>query len=824
MFFHELELHRCKRFPLMNGETLRISPSLKTQMVLGTNGAGKSSLLRIGFTVMPPDAKDFKKGGFKSIRLSHNGRMYTLKTIFEKASPEHVFIVDDEDLNKGGTGAVQRELIREHFGMTQEIDDVLTGATRFTSMSPVQRREWITRLSDTDFGYVLDLYARIKKGARDAAAVVKHNTNRLAVESAKLMDETEVLTLVNRSSTLRQELEVLLQECGTHNESPDFIGSKLGELYVDLDRQIKQTLKSSRFWCPDGYSFRNMESLLSEIQMIKNKVIADESVLNELYNVFHEIEHSMQSLKTIEGMDEDYIRTQIRDCVQQMEALTNKIQTDEPVDSLYQENYGQALMHVEEFKSLIYSISTELVDTYPEDLVNQRRARMDHLHESRRILTSKVSNIEGRLTHIDSCSETTCPKCSHSFKAGVGENERETLKATLATAASKEQLIETEMQEIREYVQEATKFHRQIQEIHQLRQRTPYLANFWGYVDRLGGIMKGRELVPFVGRYINDLVTANDIHAIKAKYNILSESISTIEALAGESKGIRERYHDYKARITDVTVRIDEEKTKLRLLDEYLQQQMRLDAQCTRIEQSIDEIAKYQESLIEAIRQNEIRGLVKEQQISLAMIESTLTEVDVQEGIVKDIRNEIATVSLEEKAYKLLTDLLSPNDGLIAEQIGLFINVIIDRINSVIAKIWGYNLALKPCDMSEGNLDYKFPLYSVAEDNTAPDISFGSDSQVDIVNQAFRLVVYRFLGLNGYPLYLDELGRSFDPVHRHNLIPTIKDLMDDVTYGQIFMISHYMDGQNSYPNTEIIVLDAAHVDIKRSYNEHVTIS
>jgi ABC-type molybdenum transport system ATPase subunit/photorepair protein PhrA len=85
------------------------------------------------------------------------------------------------------------------------------------------------------------------------------------------------------------------------------------------------------------------------------------------------------------------------------------------------------------------------------------------------------------------------------------------------------------------------------------------------------------------------------------------------------------------------------------------------------------------------------------------------------------------------------------------------------------------------------------------------------------------LVVYKFLGLEGYPLYLDELGRTFDEVHRLNLTLALKDLMDDETYSQVFFISHSFESQNSYPNSQIAVIDDSHVSLKRAYNEHVII-
>src|SRR5690606_19588412 len=149
---------------------------------------------------------------------------------------------------------------------------------------------------------------------------------------------------------------------------------------------------------------------------------------------------------------------------------------------------------------------------------------------------------------------------------------------------------------------------------------------------------------------------------------------------------------------------------------------------------------------------------------------------------------------------------------------------IVDRMNRNINRIWGYNLTVMGCDAGNGDLDYRFPMYAVAKENMINDVSEGSESQVDIVNQAFRLVVYKFFRLHGYPLYIDELGSSFDEVHRHNLVPAIKELIEDDLFSQVLIISHYTDGQGSYPNAQQIVLDPSHLSIKVDRNDHVTIS
>lgn len=822
MFFHEVILHKCTRFSLRGIETLTIKPGLKTQMVLGSNGAGKSSLLKVGFTVLPAQQSDFEKGvgAFKSIRLSHNGRLYEIKTVFEKSSPEHVFICDGEDLNVGRTGAVQKELVREHFSMTQEIHDVLTGEERFTDMSPMRRREWITKLSDTDFSYVLGLHARIKKGRNEASAVVKRNNNRLVTESTKLMDENDLIALNNRSRELRADLDILLQECSGNTRDEQAVKETLFLQYRNLEQQIKNVLKKIDLTPPDWCWIESMGHLESMIDHRRGEINGMERMLTELSGVAQGLESQMQTLKKIEGMDEAYIRKEISNLEAEVEEHLRHMHTGRSPEQMT--SHPSALDSINQFRRMVYDLSSDLVDKYPDHLVNEKRQYWDRLCSTVNALNSQMSNVQGRLQHIETCDASGCPKCGHVFKQGIEEGEYNRLKALAQQNAAKMLEVDALISETREFLDGANHYQQTINGIQRFRQQHPELSDFWGYIDQSGGIQVGRELIPAITMYTNDAIHAHAIRGLTETLAPLKESINTIEKLSGEGTTIREQYYRYAARIQEVTDQIHRLHQEVNELTVYQERQERLDREVSGIRMQLETIAQCQEQIIETLRQNDLRDLVRGNQVSLAMVETTLTESEVQQGIVRDIRREIETMTLEEKAFKILEEALSPVDGLIAEQIGIYLNSIIDGMNAVIARIWGYNMAIKPCDISEGDLDYRFPLYTVSSTNVIPDVSKGSTSQVDIVNQAFRLIVYKFLGLHGYPLYLDELGSSFDEVHRHNLVPAIKDLIDDTTYSQIFMISHYVDGQNSFPNSEIIVLDDSHISLTRTYNEHVS--
>jgi ABC-type hemin transport system ATPase subunit len=75
--------------------------------------------------------------------------------------------------------------------------------------------------------------------------------------------------------------------------------------------------------------------------------------------------------------------------------------------------------------------------------------------------------------------------------------------------------------------------------------------------------------------------------------------------------------------------------------------------------------------------------------------------------------------------------------------------------------------------------------------------------------------------LTDYPLYLDELGSSFDETHQYKLVPLIKELADDPRFSQVLIISHALVNQTAFPSSQTIILDNRNLEYNHPYNEHV---
>lgn len=821
MFITEMVLHKCRRFYLKGIETLRINPTLKTQIVLGTNGSGKSSLLKVGFSVLPADKDDFEKGGYKYVKVMSNGRTYELRSDINRKVTIHSFIMEGEELNEGKTGAVQRELVREHFGMTNELHQVLTGQVKFTSMSALQRREWITLLSSADFEYVIKLHGRIKRAARDTGAVIKHLSGRLVQESSKKIDDDSFTALRRQSQEVYDKLMKLHQHSKRDGLAPSF--SHYERMYNDLHSEMDTLIQRTKYLkgvVPAAVKDTDNDAVIALKDNLRTRVQMLEAALQEVSERHHEIDKQIHDMTELEDIDPIELDAQINELKSRISELSSKFKDTADIAKLPTHEYCFAA--IQDLMTTLHGINDSEVE-YLDRTVHQTKLR--DLSELQGTLVrgqGRIGELEYRLEHIRNCKSVVCPKCTHEFKEGVSGDEETEIKKLLEKGYAFRKDIETRMDSLKEWIAVANAIGETMYSLQGIREQNPDLSVLWDRIHRQGGFQKGRALIStcteFIGDIKNNIVISelNQALAPLLERQTALQKLDKSSQLRGVANSLGDRVLDLKSHLLDA-------KQTLKEVDTFHARMVEANEISLTVEMGMERLNVLMDNMTRYVAVEEVEAQVKRHQVQLGMLEQSLAEAEIQIGIVKDLNRSLEEARSEEDALIQLEKLLSPKDGIIAEQIMVFINTFIGAINDVIAKVWGYNLALDKCNLAEGELDYKFPMYIHSTDNPIEDVKFGSDSQVDIVNQAFVLVVYKFLELQHFPLYLDELGRTFDEVHRLNLTLAVKELMDDDTYSQVFFISHSFESQNSYPNSQLVVLDDSHVSLNRISNEHVEI-
>jgi hypothetical protein len=231
---------------------------------------------------------------------------------------------------------------------------------------------------------------------------------------------------------------------------------------------------------------------------------------------------------------------------------------------------------------------------------------------------------------------------------------------------------------------------------------------------------------------------------------------------------------------------------------------------------------------VRAIRNELITACLRQHQISLAQKQHALNDITTQAGIIESVKASIVRLEQEEQVLKLLMQSLSPTEGLIAEGLLGFIRSLVRKMNIVIRRIWSYKMEVQDCSVdsdTNAELDYRFPLIiNDNKDDPVPDVSKGSAGQREVVDLAFKIVAMGYLNMTDYPLQLDEFGNSFDQAHRVNASSTIKAILEQMNFTQLWMVSHYADNYGVFTNAEVCVISDTNIAVPDKYNEHVVIT
>jgi hypothetical protein len=201
-----------------------------------------------------------------------------------------------------------------------------------------------------------------------------------------------------------------------------------------------------------------------------------------------------------------------------------------------------------------------------------------------------------------------------------------------------------------------------------------------------------------------------------------------------------------------------------------------------------------------------------------------VSTIRVQRAIVEDLRVTAEQAKFEQDMYKFFSDELSPTDGLIADVLRRFIKSFTENQTNIISSIWSYPLIVLPCISSKDGLDYKFPIRVFGSSLPIPDVSEGSDAQVDVIDFSFVVMVMSLLDLHDFPLFLDEPISRMDELHRIEMIRIIQSMVESNQCSQMFFISHFAAQHGSFPEAETMVMDSANiVNLPTIYNKHCVI-
>ena len=289
--------------------------------------------------------------------------------------------------------------------------------------------------------------------------------------------------------------------------------------------------------------------------------------------------------------------------------------------------------------------------------------------------------------------------------------------------------------------------------------------------------------------------------SLKIKIDRLQEQVNELEKQLNSISSVDEKYYN------ETKEHLSKLETLSNTLHEEIQENLIVYKDILRAIEDITQFQKYQETLSNQLESYNALELELAEYLLYKSANSVITtyredvyrlskkqsEIESKRQTIQLLEKQVDTLSNELKVWDAVLDALNPTDGLIAEGLLGYIKIFLARMNGLIASIWTYPLIIHPSKMSEESeteLSYRFPMTVGISDKPKNDVNQGSDGICEVIDLAFRMVAMKALGLKGYPLYLDEFGRTFDNKHRENALRLVERLSEEFIEDQIFMVSH----------------------------------
>jgi DNA repair exonuclease SbcCD ATPase subunit len=822
MKYTRIVLTGYKRMKLNGIDYFEMKMDSVLQLILGTNGSGKSSLLW-ELSPLPGNPSDFMPGGSKTIELEHKGHHYVLKSTFG-AKQEHSFVCDSEELNQGHTVTVQKDLVKEHFGITIDVQELICGQESFVAMSTARRKDWFLRLCDVNYDYALSVYGHLKNAHRDRAGAIRLERRALVVESEKLLSDQEIVKIGEETKWLHECLSQLLE----HRKPVESDSTTLDLQGHQLDKQLL-----------------NMVNNFGEIhQRINDREHSD----SELLEFIEESNAQIVEAQTKIGMlAEQHEQVNQKISVLQkagentIASLESQILLDEEQERQLAQTtlIGKTLENAEiaftAFGALKASL-VEIFNTIPNNA--DKKYSQQALVEAREYLSQQnkllgntkeqIAEKRAQLSHMRDHMgkpDVTCPKCNHAFSLVYSE---ERMLALTAFVQEKEDYLATDVVpgivEMETYIEECQRYATLFRQFHQLTTNSAALKFYWDWLlERKVLSDTPQEGPTTLERIESDLLRQVSLSQVREK---IKQARLNLEMLKSVGDADLSELQKTSAALEE---QLSEQTNRLQIAqaqNAHCKNQFSLRAQALSVRRSIRKAIKAHGTLmkekVEHHRRTILNQLIRDLQSALATREHALFAAKRQKETVDAMTKKIELFAKEEQALAILLKELSPTEGLIAEGMLGFIKNFCDQINQLIAQVWTYPLEVKSCEIVEGeqiDLDYRFPI--LVDGEKVSDVSKGSEGMCEIFNLAFRMVAAHYLGLQDYPLYLDEIGRTFDKEHRTAAANMVRSLIEQSTFPQVFMISHYQAVYGALANPQVCVLNADNILVPKEFNQHV---
>lgn len=813
--FQGMWLNKIQRFTL--------SDIKRYQLILGRNGCGKSRLIRV-LSLMAPVKTDFDITGYRTLVVIKDNVNYKLHCVRTKASFKCTIEEDGVVIHDSVNTQVYNSVIKELFNYDKDIHDLITGKVLFTKMRTPERKKWFSILSESDLTFALDYYQKARTHLRDFSGAIKTIKHNIGILQPKVIDNREELALTKaRIENMQAEITGLDIKIGTIKADPSITLDTLVNVEKRLSTLTTELLSTDVTVNRVYHTYTEEDVLVKLAELDATHRIR----MSELSDLVKRIEHCGK----IKNIDLDKVRSLITELQQQIvDNQTNIAFT--PLLSLSETDLTSAASLLQHLHPIMTKAMFSLSDvSQPEHLDNitpELVLAIDNAAKEINICTNSLSRLNERLDTIDHTCEIDCTLCGGRFKPGVKADTRDKVLSGIAHFEQKMTQCQTLHDSlVSRYNRYLVAFNNVAAAKNMLAEMTTnpaieLLSDFLYKQDAfsttnpkaLAGLNAFKQdidlaitNVKLVTRKTKVELDASVIEANQTEdYTELNDKRTALEAQVESCTKAQIHWRGVYDLIKESTARLK------RLYD---------------LDGEIADTLTLQETIGDTLVNNEHVNILSQTRSDvwdvLIATKQRFEDMDRERVRLENLEDDLTALTTRHDAAKQIVNALSPDGGILAKYLYQSITKVTDIMTGYINSIWGYEMGVMPCSVDGNELDYKFPFYANDISQVTDDVSLGSKAQQEVINFVFMLSVYRAMHLDGYPLFLDELGSGFDEGHKPSMIEFIKSLIESGHHSQVFMVSHDPETHFQLSHADVCVIDTNGITLPAVYNKNVNI-
>lgn len=812
-------------------ETFDFTLKTMVTIILGGNGCGKTSLLSV-FLPLAPAKSEFREGGSYTNYCVVGDDRFKFEVLRRGAS----LSCSIENITKGVmvvesvNSKVYNSMVEQLTGITKEIKELINGETLLTDAATETRRKWFTLMSASDLTYAVGFYRRLRKHATSLNGAIEHTARKIGEAKMRVVDdEVDRARLEQRLKELDGELQelnrVIEARPGLDNSvSVDSIRKRLGALQPAVklilerygvlpnDELIAQYQGQVVYWREQAAS---AETEFNMYNKELSQLLDVESRQAYLMRNHSGLQQTIDQLKqALAGFEREWMFPELFE--------GGRIDERGLVSALNDAcNWNLPLsMHLDQLKT------RERLGAL-EKRLQEMDAVSAGLGEQHRRCENVLQGLYHDRQHFLETAEVDCPQCTFRFRPGIRRSLPEIEKAINDNETWKQQLqgeLDTILRN-RQELEEDVRSLRTIREIVMSYSNHPVVGLFFRKLQELDVFTENRHRYGAIARaFTEELELAPSCLQQRATLAKAEREWQEAVAAVGNVDGALGQ------KIAHVRGQLDEANKRLIT---YRQQGADMQRQTAQLQQTKEAIEQFQKGfekltgdLTTSINNVAVRELLNLRESKLDAFTSARERFRQMEGAIArlaELEKEQRDLMNEHHHAKLIINAVSPEKGLLRRYFYTAITRIMDLMNRYIEMVWSYSMQVIPCDLTDGDLDYTFPVRLKDHEELVPDVKKGSKAQRIIFNMMFRLTAYKALNLQNYPLLLDEPSEGMDEEHRNRLVSFIKSLAQSGEFSQLLVVSHEAEVHSKLNEASYCVIEPEGVTLPPVYNEGVKI-